>query len=156
MPWHFTMWDRVRSLLELQDLEVHTLTLVRQYEVGIQGTTGPTSLLRVALPWELIPFQTRLDVQVRDSSATRSALNRDAGRLGLDTGGSHYYTRNFNQAGHLIALKITDVGASLVTSQSDMDILDLIALAPWTRYLGTNLYDAPLTLFVLKSELSAQ
>ena len=55
---HLAVWNRVRGLLQLQCLEVHALALVRQDEVRIQRTLGPTSLLSVALARQNITFQT--------------------------------------------------------------------------------------------------
>ena len=45
VTWHLSVGYILGCLLQLEDLEVHTATLVRHDEVGVNGTLGTTCLL---------------------------------------------------------------------------------------------------------------
>lgn len=135
MSRHLSVGHGVRRLLELQDLEVHALALVRQNEERVQGALGPAGLLGVALPWHGVPIEAGLDCQVGYGGAAGPALDGDARRLGLDAAGRHHDAGDLHQAGDLVTLEVADVGAGLVAPQGHVNVFQQVVFATGPGHL---------------------
>ena len=77
MSGHLAVGHRVWGLLELENLEVVALDLVRHDEVGVEGALSLSSLLAavVAFPRKTVAFETRSDGNVGDHHTTGPTLN---------------------------------------------------------------------------------
>ena len=64
------MRNTIRSLLQLQVLEINTLAVVREDVVRVKRTGRAASLLHVALARHLVTLESGFERDVRDGGAT--------------------------------------------------------------------------------------
>lgn len=83
MTGHFTHRNRVGRFLELKNLVVNTLALVRDDKIGVNwtGNGRTTSLRRRTFSWEHVALKTGLHANVREVLTTTTALKSYASGL---------------------------------------------------------------------------
>ena len=136
MPRHLAVGHRVRGFLQLEDLEVDTLALVRQDKEWVERAVGPARLLRVALPWQGVALEAGLNAEVGNGCSAGPALNRDVGSLGLDARGGHHNARDLHHLGDVAAHQRADGDADLVAAEGHVNVLQIVFLVTRAGNLG--------------------
>ena len=136
MSGHLSVRDRVGRLLQLQDLEVHTLTLIREDEVGIKRALWPPRLFSVALSWHGVSVKAGSNRNVGNSGTAGSALDGDVRSLGFNPGGRDHDAGNFNEFRHLVTFQVSHAGPGFIAAESHVDILQVGLFVSRTCYLN--------------------